>query len=642
VAHYAFASWLVGQRGGGIGVRVLASADQLSQNHRVTLITDLALREELSEHFAGNANVELIFVPIPDPAPVNGYHGFRHLWSMRVYRALRELCGRDAPDLVQFSDFAGEATVTIQARRTGEPLLTNTMVAVWLASSWEICDVLDNHIPDELEQRALYALERYSLRFADRLVYSADAVLETYKSFYGADALAPALKYPAFATTIDASPNRPVSKPGDPLRLLYVGRLERRKGVIDLVRAAAFHPADDWTLTLCGSDTPSASVGASVRAVLEDAAGGDPRIAFLAPRSHDEVMELIDQHDALVSPSVWESGPNTALEALGRNRPVLATPVGGHFDFAIEGQSGMLAADTGHAALTELLGRAVEGRDALRALTASGAPRRRFEELTDPAALELQFADAARSSAKRASTRQPLVTVVIPYFHMSEHIEATVASVRAQSYPNIETLIVRDGSFGPADATVERLGEDARVRVLAKLNGGVGSARNFGAMHADGEYIVFLDSDNRLHPEFIERAVTALERDPEMAYVTALVALVDPDGSPHQDYRISAMIGNFPEYGEEKNIAGDAMAMVRRSVFDAGHRFDEEIAGHEDRVFYMELRRAGLFGHAIPEPLLDYQVIQGSMLRSLTQDGERRLDREMAARMRQREVAWTT
>jgi glycosyltransferase involved in cell wall biosynthesis len=224
---------------------------------------------------------------------------------------------------------------------------------------------------------------------------------------------------------------------------------------------------------------------------------------------------------------------------------------------------------------------------------------------------------------------------------MSEHIEATVASVRAQSYPNIETLIVRDGSFGPADATLERLGEDAQVRVLAKLNGGVGSARNFGALHADGEYIVFLDSDNRLHPEFIERAVTALERDPETAYVTALVALVDPDGSPHQDYRISAMIGNFPEYGEEKNIAGDAMAMVRRSVFDAGHRFDEEIAGHEDRVFYMELRRAGLFGHAIPEPLLDYQVIQGSMLRSLTQDGERRLDREMAARMRQREVAWT-
>jgi glycosyltransferase involved in cell wall biosynthesis len=643
VAHYAFASSLAGEHGGGIGTRVRATVDQLSQRHRITLIADLASRDELTERFAGNDAVELISVPMPESPPETGYHGIAHLWSTRVYRALRGLLDRDAPDLIQFSDYCGEAAVSIQARRTGDPLFARTPICLFLDSAIEMIDVLNNCIPDEVDQRATYALEQYSLRFADQLNYTGSAVIETYKSFYGADQLAPATEFPAFFSWPGEPPSESVPSEDAPLRLLYGGRLERRKGVVDMVRAFAFHPADNWTLTICGGDTPTASLGASMLGVLEDAARGDSRIEFVEARDRAAFLELIDQHDALVSPSVWEWGPNVVLEALARNRPVLATPVGGHLHSVVETESGMLAPGTGRPALAELLSRAVESRAALRALTAAGAPRRKFEQLADAAAFEQQFADAAASIEPQAPpARQPLVTVVIPFFEMGDYIEETVGSVRAQTYPKIETLIVRDGDFGSADAILDELTADPSVRVLAKLNEGVGAARNFGALQAEGEYIVFLDADNLLHPEFVARSVAALELDREIAYVAATVRLINDDGTPHAEYPVSAMVGNHSDYSAERNWAGEAMTMARRELFDRGHRYDEEIASREDIEFFMSLRRAGRYGHAIPEPLLEYRVRAGSKFRTLTAEGTKHLDGEVKALARQDEVQWTT
>jgi hypothetical protein len=84
------------------------------------------------------------------------------------------------------------------------------------------------------------------------------------------------------------------------------------------------------------------------------------------------------------------------------------------------------------------------------------------------------------------------------------------------------------------------------------------------------------------------------------------------------------------------------MAMVRRSVFDAGHWYAEDIATEEDREFYLGLRDAGRFGHAIPEPFLEYRVRGQSMSRTVTSAGMRRMPGELAARRRRRAVQWTT
>ncbi|MFT4050201.1 MAG: glycosyltransferase [Solirubrobacterales bacterium] len=641
MAYFALASGLVGASGGGIGTRLTALADQLSVEHRVSLIVPRHTRESLEARYAGNDSVLLRFIPDPLPDDVEGFHSDAYHWSMRIYRAVRELCAEDPPDLVEFADYAGEGAVTVQARHTGDPLLAGTAVVLWLASSWEMVDVLDGFVPDDRARRITYALERYALAFADAIAYTGTDILRTYTEFYGADQLAPAIEYPQVITYIEPSSSVPTARPGDPLRMLYIGRFERRKGVLDLVRALALAPFDGWTLTLAGADTYSGSLETSMRQLVAAAAGDDPRIALLDAVEHEEIPALVDAHDVVISPSIWECGPNTVTEALARNRAVLATPVGGHLLTVIEGQSGMLAGSPGAEALEQLVRRAVEQRDELRELMRAEGPRERFRELGENGDIADQFLRAAVAGREaRGPIDPPLVTVVVPYYRMGEYVVEAVESALAQSWSALEVVIVRDGSFFEEDAVLDRWGDDPRVRVLAKRNGGVGSARNFGAIHAEGEFIMFLDADNRLHPEFVSRSLAAFAADPEAVYITSNMRLIDAAGEPLTEAGPGFMIGSFPRLSEEINCSGDAMSMFRRSVFDRGFRYDEEMACHEDWEIAVSLRRAGLFGHAIPERLLDYRVRDGSMLRSLAASAEGKLIAERDARDRARQMSW--
>src|SRR5205807_6066813 len=124
------------------------------------------------------------------------------------------------------------------------------------------------------------------------------------------------------------------------------------------------------------------------------------------------------------------------------------------------------------------------------------------------------------------------------------------------------------GSFRPEDRILDELARRYGVTVLAQPNAGIGTARNFGVLQARGQYICVLDADNALLPEFVERCVEVLERRPEVAYVTCWLQFVDASGAPLEDgYQpVSSECTLLPEI----NIAGDATAVLRRSVFERG------------------------------------------------------------------------
>src|SRR5205085_8465640 len=135
---------------------------------------------------------------------------------------------------------------------------------------------------------------------------------------------------------------RPSPPADDVLRLLYVGRFERRKGVQNLVRALTGIAGDDWAITLVGGDTPTAPLGTSMRNQLELSAGDDHRIGFEEAGDPDQIALLMDEADLVVMPSLWECWPNVALEAFARSKPVLATPTGGFVELVQPGRSGWL------------------------------------------------------------------------------------------------------------------------------------------------------------------------------------------------------------------------------------------------------------------------------------------------------------
>lgn len=105
-----------------------------------------------------------------------------------------------------------------------------------------------------------------------------------------------------------------------------------------------------------------------------------------------------------------------------------------------------------------------------------------------------------------------LVSVIIPVYKVEEYLPRCVHSVLAQSYQNIEIILVDDGSPDGCGALCDRFAAiDSRIQVVHKENGGISSARNAGIHIATGEYICFVDSDDWVSECFVERLVYAIE-----------------------------------------------------------------------------------------------------------------------------------
>lgn len=98
-----------------------------------------------------------------------------------------------------------------------------------------------------------------------------------------------------------------------------------------------------------------------------------------------------------------------------------------------------------------------------------------------------------------------LVSVIVPIYKVEEDLEACVESIRNQTYPNLEIILVDDGSPDQCGAIADRLAqEDSRIRVIHKINGGLSDARNAGMESMTGDYVVFVDSDDVLELTFVE------------------------------------------------------------------------------------------------------------------------------------------
>jgi glycosyltransferase involved in cell wall biosynthesis len=634
--------------GGEVERHTAALADLLAADFETTIFTGArhkrAYRRARRERPGALPDARTVFVAEPRPWDAGHAFGERHAWSARVNEALAAEYGVRGPDLVEFADLLGEGCVAVQARRT-RAALRETTVCVRLHGSAEIRDVLDGCLSQDGDGQLVYDLERYTLRFCDRLLTPGGDVMGAYRRFYGERELAPARTVREPRPPVDPPALAPRPAAG-PLRLLYMGRLGRREGVRELVDALLGLERPDWRLTMVGADTDTGPMGASVRALLEAELAGDERVRMLDSQPPAELSGLLDAHDALVVPSRWECWPRVALDALGRGCPVIATPTGGLAEVVVDGISGWLARDRTAEALAEVIEPLVERPATVRELD-SGPVRELGDSLAEPGAIRAAYAElcAERDERPRGARRtgeRPLVSVVIPYFELDRYVEEAVASVAAQTYPRTEILIVNDGSFRPEDEILLELEARYGASVITQANSGLGAARNLGIELSRGRYVLPLDADNLLEPEFVARCVEALEEDPGLAYVTSWLRYVDDGGRPWKGTEEILMpIGNFPRAVDRLNVAGDAVAVLRRAIFDEGLAYSTDVAGFEDWTLYREMRRRGLVGHAIPKPLIAYRLRDDSMMRALTSSREQWARAASDAHVAERAVEWT-
>src|SRR5262245_55073016 len=126
---------------------------------------------------------------------------------------------------------------------------------------------------------------------------------------------------------------------------------------------------------------------------------------------------------------------------------------------------------------------------------------------------------------------RPLVSVVIPTFNRAYCLADAIDSVISQTYPNVEVVLIDDGSTDTTPALIEeRYGRDERVRYVRQDKSGTNIARNHGLRLARGEFVALLDSDDYFLPWKLEMEVACLEALPDAGMIWTDMDALDSDG----------------------------------------------------------------------------------------------------------------
>jgi glycosyltransferase involved in cell wall biosynthesis len=130
-----------------------------------------------------------------------------------------------------------------------------------------------------------------------------------------------------------------------------------------------------------------------------------------------------------------------------------------------------------------------------------------------------------------------LISVIVPIYNVERYLEKCVDSIIAQTYRDLEIILCNDGSTDGCGAICDRYaGLDSRVRVVHKENGGLSDARNAGIEIARGSWYVFIDSDDFITPDTIERMHTAAVSTDSQIAVCNMIRIYD-DGGTEPFYR---------------------------------------------------------------------------------------------------------
>lgn len=107
-----------------------------------------------------------------------------------------------------------------------------------------------------------------------------------------------------------------------------------------------------------------------------------------------------------------------------------------------------------------------------------------------------------------------LISVIVPVYNVAQYLEKSIASIRQQTYQNLEIILVDDGSTDESGKIAEELAlADKRVKVYHQMNQGQSQARNYGRDIANGQYLIFIDSDDYIHPDMIATLYQQLVRE---------------------------------------------------------------------------------------------------------------------------------
>lgn len=569
-------------------------------------------------------------------------------YSYGAYRTLLALHERYRFDCIEFPDFLGEAYFTLRGRRAlGQ--FAGAAVTVRLHMTVRHIRALNQDDWIDLERATVEHMEHWCLRHADALIAPCPQMAEHMRGFLAAEGGAtppvhvienPFTREQLGELGAPGSPAPEGGGPGGPT-VVYAGRFERRKGVqvmVDAALALLREPAHAGTTFLfIGEDTLTGPLGSSMRAWMERRVrdsglpeGLRARVRFGARVARSSLAGVYRNATCACFPSLWENFPYACSEAMALGVPVVGSGSGGMAHMIEDGRSGVLCEGGSVESLAGALRRML-GDEGLRARCAAGAPTR-ITELCDPARVARETdalvhgllqrrADLAGVGPMPRAQRRaggPDVSVIIPVYNLHQHLPDTLASLRAQTHPHWEAIVVDDGSTDPGtDDALTRLASagDPRVRVVRARHGGLSHARNVGLREATGRYVLPVDADDMLVPEFMEKCLGVFAAHDNVGFVTAFLRHFRE--SPDRPVAGWVPFGGDLDWMGVMNAASCSTAMMSRQLLLDIGGYDEDLPAYEDWDLHASILERGYRGEVIPEFSILYRLRPGSIMHTI-------------------------
>jgi glycosyltransferase involved in cell wall biosynthesis len=210
--------------------------------------------------------------------------------------------------------------------------------------------------------------------------------------------------------------------------------------------------------------------------------------------------------------------------------------------------------------------------------------------------------------------RTPQVSIIMAAYNHARYIREAIASALAQTYERWELIVVDDGSTDDTAALLRQF-TDLRIRYIYQENQGLAASRNRGIALAHGPYLAFLDSDDVWMPHFLERCVSVLGGESDLAGVYTLIYHINQNSARFQNsYGRVVPPGLLYHQLLEGGWFPPCAAVVRSRIVHEVGLFDTSLQGQGTEDWDLWLRIAHLYPmRGVSEPLACYRVYDGSM-----------------------------
>jgi glycosyltransferase involved in cell wall biosynthesis len=539
-----------------------------------------------------------------------------------------------SPDIIEAQDYLGIAYYLTQFKHLGFPFVADTPIVVTLHSPafvyLEYNDVSTFSFPEFWTCE----MEKQSIKAADLLIAPSHFIADLIRNAIDINEVPlEIIPNPFYA---DSASSKKISRN----KIVSYGKLSPQKGTFKMLEyfksmwdAGFPHPIHLIGSTSIVYHPEGLTMGQCVERKYEECIS--KRLIILEGKiSRASISLALNDAHVVIFPSTIDNLPYAIMEIMSLGKVILASIQGGQREMIIDGVSGFLFDHDEVGSFENKLLQILALTDAEMFQISLNA-RKAVNELYSPDKIATRKTDAIEKTMNsnrhtglfpflhqekninggKSEGVSNLLSVVIPYFNMGQYIQEAIDSVLNSSWANVEIIIVNDGSTD--DESQMKLAELAgryNINIINhKLNLGLAETRNSGAREAKGEFLAFLDADDKVHPQYFEKAIAALKAKSNVFFAGSWVQYFGNSD------KVWPAFTPQPPYSLVHNPINSSGLVYKRFAFiEAGLNDPALKFGLEDYESVMNLMRHGYNGVVIPEVLFYYRVRTGSMFRKAT------------------------